>query len=156
MCGDDLLRRETLTNFIPTEQQGPGGRPGPWLTSWGGDGPPVSFGIARGQRDHGGARVDHGDLDSTVQLSALLRTVGANGIRADHLHHLDPTGIDAGGDQRIADRSRPALAKAVSKRVILADLDVGLQHESLIRVPSRPRGHELDLLPALRTNVCGS
>src|SRR5262249_8799226 len=101
-----------------------------------------------------GARVDHGDLDSTVQLPTLLRAVGTDGVRADHLRHLDTTGIDTGRDQRTADRSRAAFAEAVTKRMTLADLDVGLQHESLIRVPSRPRGDELDLLPALRANVC--
>src|SRR5262245_29397889 len=41
----------------------------------------------------------------------------------------------------------------MTKRMILAGLDVGLQHESLIRIPSRPRGHEVDLLLALRANV---
>src|SRR5262245_6273050 len=127
---------------MPTNGRVQGRSPWTRVTSWGRDGPPKTFGIARAQRDHAGARVDRCDLDSTVQLPTLLRAVGTDGVRADHLRHLDTTGIDTGRDQRIADRSRAAFAEAVTKRMILADLDVGLQHESLIRVPSRPRGDE--------------
>src|SRR5262249_45199140 len=149
------MRRETFMTFTPTNAGSRADHPGPCVTSWGGDGPPISFGIARAQRDHAGAGIDHGDFDPPVQFPALLRAIGADRICADDPHHVDTAGIHAGVDQRIADRSGPAFAKAVTKRMILAGFDEGLQYQSLIRIPSRPRGHELDLLLALRANVCG-